>query len=868
MRWQKIFFFLVFFLFAWQAKATHQRAAEITYKHLSGTTYEITVTMFTRTSSPADDTRDFMPIKWGDNTQEEIPRIVFQDLGADITLNIYKGTHTFPGTGSYIISVEDPNRNNGVINIPNSVNVPMYIESLLVINPFLGANNSAILTNAPIDVGCVNKLFVHNPAAYDPDGDSLSYKLVVCKGQNGMDIPGYTFPMASDFFKLDSITGDLLWKDPVLQGEYNVAFVVEEWRQGVMIGYVRRDMQINIVVCDHDPPQFAPLPDTCILAGDFITFPVTASDPENTAVTLTAKGGPFFVSESPAIIDPDPGQGMGTATTNFLWQTQCSHIRKNPYHAVFKAKDSGTPVSLVSFGIANIAVISPPPENLVLSPLGRTITLDWDTITCSNATGYRIYRKESSDNWFPAECETGVPGSTGYHLIQTINDRKITTFTDDNNGHGLSQGILYCYRVTATYYGGTESKPSNAACTYLKRDAPIITHVTNDSMDIAAGKVWIRWSKPTELDQTEYPGPYEYHLIRNIGTTWDNPEEIAILNGLDDTTYFDANININELEQPVTYQVDLHYVQGYLNSSDKAASVFLSLHPYDKRLRLTITARVPWINEKYIIYRKDPESDDFIAFDTIATSQYDDYGLENFREYCYYVKAIGHYTLPGIDDPLINISQIACGIPQDKEPPCQPVLQVETNCDDIQNKLTWSVPYDTCNYDVAKYVIYYAQAGENLQPLDSITDPQDTTFIHENIDKVIGCYGVIAVDSVGNRSEMSNIYCVDYDACPPCELPNVFTPNDDQINDILVPFHNSSATIDRIELFIFNRWGQKVFYTEDPAVNWDGKDMNTGKLLPDGTYFYKCKAYVITNNGEEITSETQGSITLISGNPN
>ena len=657
-----------------------------------------------------------------------------------------------------------------------------------------------------------------------------------------------------------------MWDSPILQGEYNVAFVVEEWRAGVMIGYVRRDMQINIVVCDHDPPYFEPLPDTCVIAGDFITFPVTATDPESTFVTLTAKGGPFYVPENPAIIDPDPGVGEGTASTQFLWQTQCSHIRKDSYKAVFKATDNGSPVSLVNFGIAKIKVMSPPPENLTATPLGRSITLNWDTVECTNSTGYNIYRKENTDDWTPSECETGVPPYSGYHLIKNIPDRKTTTFTDDNNGDGLKQGILYCYRVTAAFYGNNESIASEKACSYLKRDAPVITNVTNDSLNINAGKVWIEWSKPTELDTNEYTGPYEYHLFKNIGLNWDNEQEIAVLNSLDDTLYFDNNININELDKPVSYRVDLHYSQGYLNSSDNASSVFLSLHPYNQRLKLQITTKVPWINEKYVIYRKDPDSTDFNIIDTTTFNTYIDRGLENFKEYCYYVKAIGHYSLSGIKDPLINISQIACGIPQDVIPPCKPLLVVETNCDDVENKLTWSLPYDSCNYDVAKYVIYYSAVDmDNLQPEDSVLNPYDTTYTHSNIDKVTGCYGVVAVDSVGNRSEMSDIVCVNYDACPPCSLPNVFTPNDDSFNDLLVPLKNPKATIDRIELFIFNRWGQKVYYTVDPEVKWDGKDIRTGKLLPDGTYFYKCKAYAKTYDGKEVTSETQGSIMILSG---
>jgi len=110
---------IILFLFVSAALATHQRAAEITYKHLYGLTYEFTITMYTKTSSPADDSRIYMPISWGDGSGDEIPRIYFQPIPnvSDMSLNIYKGNHTFPGPASYTISVEDPNRNFGVLNI-------------------------------------------------------------------------------------------------------------------------------------------------------------------------------------------------------------------------------------------------------------------------------------------------------------------------------------------------------------------------------------------------------------------------------------------------------------------------------------------------------------------------------------------------------------------------------------------------------------------------------------------------------------------------------------------------------------------------------------------------------------------------------
>ncbi len=92
--------------------ATHERAGEITYKHKSGLTYDVTVTTYTYSPSPAD--REQLEVLWGDGTSSIIQRTSKQDLGNDIRRNTYVTTHTFPSTGTYTVSMEDPNRNAGI----------------------------------------------------------------------------------------------------------------------------------------------------------------------------------------------------------------------------------------------------------------------------------------------------------------------------------------------------------------------------------------------------------------------------------------------------------------------------------------------------------------------------------------------------------------------------------------------------------------------------------------------------------------------------------------------------------------------------------------------------------------------------------
>jgi len=179
---RKVIVIFLILISAMQLYATHQRAGEITYRYLGSLTYEIKVVTYTYTPSLAD--RPELTVDWGDGTSSIVQRTGEVYFPNDIKYNEYVTTHTYSAPATYVISMEDPNRNYGVINIPNSVNVPFYLETELIVNPFLGPNNSPVLLNSPIDNGCTGTPFIHNPGAYDVDGDSLSYRFISCKGEN------------------------------------------------------------------------------------------------------------------------------------------------------------------------------------------------------------------------------------------------------------------------------------------------------------------------------------------------------------------------------------------------------------------------------------------------------------------------------------------------------------------------------------------------------------------------------------------------------------------------------------------------------------------------------------------------------------
>lgn len=871
--------YILLLLFSVQAYATHNRAGEITYTHVSGLTYEITVTTYTKASSQAD--RPKIEIYWGDSTPlDSIDRISDVLLGNNIKKNVYIARHTYPGPNPtpYVIQVEDPNRNADIENIPNSVNVVFYIQTELYINPFAGVNNSPMLLNPPIDNACVNTIYIHNPGAVDTDGDSLYYSLQQSLKEGGQPIPNYQFPPASNFITIGAYTGDLVWDSPMTLGEFNVAILIEEFRDGFKIGSVLRDMQITVGGPCSPPPAIVGLTDTCVIAGD--TLDVDYSVTGSYAVTVTSTGIPYTLT-NPAFFQQTTVPATST-TGNFYWETQCNHVRKSPYFVSIKAVDAG-PFNLADFQTTTILVIGPKPENLTTDVQTNYINLTWDKTRCSQVVAYKIYRKLGPSGWSPGTCETGVPASTGFQLIATTPSINDTTFSDNNNGIGLVPGEDYCYRVVACYPDGAESIASDEACDQLKKDVPIITNASVNTTSQTNGSIYVAWSKPTEHDTMQFPAPYRYLIYRGVQNT-SNMQLIDSTLSINDTTYVDTMLNTQDFQH--YYRIDIYSVPGisrdYMGSSTVASSVYLNLIPSDNQLTLVWNESVPWTNTQHVIYRLNTMTMIYDSLDITTNTSYIDTGLVNLSTYCYKVKSVGAYTAPGTINPILNFSQEICGQPEDNISPCPPELCVQTDCEEQQNLLHWTNFNPGCAADVLQFNIYKKDSiNGDYVLIANIPNGTDTSYLHANLNSIVGCYVVTGVDSVGNESLYSDSVCIDnpngacegnsgcvYNinetaevACFKYRLPNVFTPGTDGMNDFFKPFPYSF--VESINIEVFNRWGNLVYQTTDADILWDGTNQENGKQCADGTYYYVCTVNEYCLNGVQ-PRVIKGYVSLIS----
>ena len=117
-----------------------------------------------------------------------------------------------------------------------------------------------------------------------------------------------------------------------------------------------------------------------------------------------------------------------------------------------------------------------------------------------------------------------------------------------------------------------------------------------------------------------------------------------------------------------------------------------------------------------------------------------------------------------------------------------------------------------------------------------------------------GLYRITAQNGCGRDTAQINIV---FESCP-CALllPNVFTPNGDVVNDNFRPLHACDMT--DYSMTIFNRYGEKIYFTTDPLEGWNGKIK--GSLLNMGGYVW---TVIYTKPSTRQLIQKQGSVLLL-----
>ena len=96
-------------------------------------------------------------------------------------------------------------------------------------------------------------------------------------------------------------------------------------------------------------------------------------------------------------------------------------------------------------------------------------------------------------------------------------------------------------------------------------------------------------------------------------------------------------------------------------------------------------------------------------------------------------------------------------------------------------------------------------------------------------------YYLTVTDNIGCRG-IDSVFVIYIGCDAHIVIPNVFTPNGDNIND---QYFVNAQCPDGFHFSIFNRWGENIYESSDPSFHWNGKT-NGGVDAAAGTYFYEC----------------------------
>ncbi|MCU0445156.1 MAG: gliding motility-associated C-terminal domain-containing protein [Microscillaceae bacterium] len=791
--------------------ATHIIAGEITavlQDPAANRRYCFRVVIYTDPTSPADSPT--LEVNFGDNTRATAQRINGNGviIAPGIKYNIYEVCHTYVANGSFLVSFLEANRIDRIANVGNSVNTPFSLQTFVLVNPAIGINRTPSLRVAPLDVACPGQKFFHNAGAFDLDGDSLVFRIVPPRQSVDRTVdytdPTRVFPGGTEgdpnlppTLKMDPRTGDIVWDSPAKQDEdriYNIAFVVEEWRNGIRIGYITRDMQIRVLRnCENKRPILT-VPDVCAIVGEQnVNATISAFDQntERNPLDEVVLSSPFAdASNLQGIFDPNPATGIGnpiavftsasgqrgTATGTLTWNPSCAQVREQPYIVVFKAQDNPreTPLSgrsLVDIQSMLITVKGPRPTNLQAT-LGtnRSVNLTWNSYTsiCNNFSQPELDRMQilvwRREGCIPKLVCGESPEQMGYTRIAT---RPITA-TNYNDVGPLAIGLSYSYIITVNFPPPRrgESQASEPQCVVVPIVIPLITNVTVNETNLtptpATGSVTVNWLKALELPATVKP-PFRYQLQRAEGLNGTNYTTIYTVDdptgNTQEFTFTDNNLNTRD--NALIYRVRWFSEVGTANQaeqtrSDSATTVRLTATGADNSVILTWDYRVPWSNQNryHRIYRakvgQPKNALQLIDSVLVGQNRYVDIGklecLDPNTNYFYYVQTRGSYNnalIPTKFNLLRNDSQIAAAQPIDNTPPPPPVLFLDTtrcsatlDVNNIKNKLTWQPNKQgtDCQKEISTYRVYFKSTLDGnyaLLPNPPLGQPyKDTTFTH------------------------------------------------------------------------------------------------------------------------------------------
>lgn len=259
---------------------------------------------------------------------------------------VYEGVITLPAQCTdWIFSYRLCCRNAAITTITNPTAQYIYLYATLN-NTISPCNNSPAFSNKPVPFVCQGQQFCFNHGAYDVDGDSLVYELIDPLHNAGVPV-SYIAPYSATqplnsvpAMQFDSNTGDFCITPQSLQVTV-MAVLVKEYRNGVLIGTVERDIQITVISCSNNLPTLSGINctnvyDATICANEPFCFNVCSDDADagqNVFLSYdgTVNGATFTTAGAPH------------PTGTFCWTPTNADISTDPHCFTIRVFDDACP---------------------------------------------------------------------------------------------------------------------------------------------------------------------------------------------------------------------------------------------------------------------------------------------------------------------------------------------------------------------------------------------------------------------------------------------------------------------------------------------------------------------------------------------
>ncbi len=768
--------------------ATHIIGGEVNYRCLGNDRYEITLQLFRDCDTGVPWFEDPAAIQILDANGYFIDTIGMRLRNNDtlaftssacsvippsacIHTTTYREVRTLPfRVGGYQFLYQICCRNQDIINIANPTGTQAAYHAVLTEEALLSCNSAPKVGDWPPFYICNGQPFSYDHSATDVDGDSLVYELCTpydIFGVAGNQFVNWVLPYnlnnmlgGPQPFVIDPVTG-MLTGTPFSNGTFVFGICISEYRNGVLMGRIRRDFQFIVTPCITSiTADFEPDIPICNASLN-IGFDNMSNPSNGPFIWDFGDGSPISTVANPVHSFPDTGQytvlliaGLGTPCEDSIEmdvQLNIEAAEIDVVSAPIICNDNK--VLLVAYNIFSefnqvVSYNWSPPSNIIS---GQGTDSVWMSVS-GNSFGVMV---EATNNYGCTDMvqltQVDVPIDTVMAAFDTTTFACNKSLSVPFNNQSVTNNQQYLWNFGNTG-SSTDENPTHTFPDTGMYEITLIAGIGHPCQDTFSRMLYVPFTSPS---------------IAAIGS------------------------------------------QTVCKSDTLLVTAFATGQNYHDIIEYN------WTPREHIISGQGTDSIWVLANDDI------------------YLEVVGTNTENCKDTNYTSV--IVSSV--------SPVLSVSALPDAIYEGQTTQL---LATYDMDYTYTWLPDTTLNAYDIHNPTaQPRSTNTYYLSVRNDIGCSLLDSVTVTILPPLCGN---------PVVFVPSAFSPDNDGHNDILRVEGNH---ITEMTFAIYNRWGQKVFETNDQDRGWDGTF--EGKLLSPDVYGYYMQC--VCDDGSE--AFLKGNITLL-----